>query len=75
MTFTHAELVQIWTALQQYADNHDPPEAGEPDTVPADARTALAKLDTYMAAPACCTYHRTGGPDKLRCGPDAYHGH
>ena len=43
---TPAELWEAWNALQQYVDNHDE-DLGSPP--PTAARTALAKLDDWVA--------------------------
>jgi len=50
-SFTHEELREIWNALAQYCENHDVTDKDEPTYTPA-AETALAKLDSWVAAAA-----------------------
>jgi hypothetical protein len=49
MRFSHLELAEIWTALQQYVDNRDVTEHGEKDPAPLAAKEALSRIDAYMA--------------------------
>lgn len=46
---------------------------GKLQMVELSALVLRMKLEDTMA-PTCCSYHRTGGPLKLRCGNDQYGG-